>query len=280
MAAPAQRIKHGSLVTPVLTEDRLRRSLKSLDEGTLTYMCDRRDVFFPGGVAPGFPGLRIQSVEERSLAGDYECTLNVSGLKTGVSRVISREWRRNPVGWDEASETHVIATGASFAWGTAMADYASMRLMEEGEDEHLDGAWSTRQIVYRGIERTGLVDRQVTVNENIMSPGSEVAVLAPLEGGWTTPETATVSLPRIVVTDTYKSTTTPDTEAIPGPLSAGEILARNLPAVKTFSLSGPDLRRQWPAGWKWASLDPQELYRGAGVWIHREVMEYVWAYTW
>lgn len=282
MPAPAQRIAHGSLGSPVLTAERLKRTLHGMDEGELVFMCDRAEVYQPGGAAPGYPGLRILDVEERKVAGDVEATLRVRGLKSGNSRQVAFSWAEDPVGWDEASETRIVETGTAFTWGEVLhaTDYPSMRLMGVGDEEQLDGRWATRRLVWRGIKKAGLVDRQITVNENVMSPEDPIVVLTPLEGGWTSPSTATVSLPRIVVTDTYKSTTAPDTTLIPGPLDSTAIAARSLPDVKTFSLSGSELRRQWPNGWKWASLDPQELYRGAGVWLHREVMEYVWEYTW
>ncbi len=52
----------------------------------------------------------------------------------------------------------------------------------------------------------------------------------------------------------------------------------SFPTVFTTPVSGPDLTRNWPAGWKLASLDPEQLYVGINIYLMKATYEYVWTY--
>src|SRR5687767_13088983 len=119
MAKPPERLIHGSLATPVLTDFRVRRSARDLDRAQLVYMTNKRDVFQPGGVPAMFPNLRIQDVEERNRAGDIEVILEVEGLISSNSKRIGLTWSEDPFGFDVANEERVELFGANFTWGAA-----------------------------------------------------------------------------------------------------------------------------------------------------------------
>lgn len=273
MARPAQRITHGSLVTPVMTDFRVRRSTRDLDRGQIVYMCNRRDVFQPGGEAPMFPNLRIQDVEERNVAGDIECILEVEGLINANSKVIGRSWSEDPFGFDVATEERIDQVGANFTWGAAMSGFSNMRLLGVGESQNLDGRWCRRAHQYKGIKKAGLVERRITVNENIVNPSDPVTVN--LDGGWEDPRMASISLPRVALTETVKSTSAPDTDAIPVGNLFGPISGMGFPAVQFFGLSGT-LTYNWPWEWKMASIDSVQLYGGVNIYINTYTYEYVW----
>lgn len=277
MAAPSAVISHGP-TGALLLSDELIEKLDGLDEGTLEYLVPDRFTFRAGGTPPDFPNLRIQEVRTRPEADEYLATLRVTGLRDTSQRIVSREWSRDPFGWDECQVGIIAKNDVTFSHGTALTGYANMRLMEMGEADRLDGRWLQHSLTYRGIRSTGLVSRKITVNENIVSPSEQIIV--GLDGGWETAADATVSLPRIVVTDTEKSTTAPDTQQIPGPLTSPEVDARSFPTIQTFSITGDSLRKQWPNGWKWAAIDSEELYLGAAVYINTYTYEYVWPETW
>ena len=128
-----------------------------------------------------------------------------------------------------------------------------------------------RQRTYKGIigsVASKLVQRKITNNGNIVSSESIVVDLA---GGWTTARKGQVSLPRVVVSDTVISTTSPNTLALPG-----KATPPNPPAVLLLTPSGPDVSYNWPSGWRVSGVSGQELYLGAGIWSNTIDYEYVW----
>lgn len=273
MSAPPQRLIHGSLATPVMTDYRVRRSTRDLDRAQFVMMCDRRGMYNPGGVSPMFPNLRIQDVEERNVAGDVEVTLDCEGLIDTNSKRTDLVWSEDPFGFDVAREERVVVEGSIFTWGAALSGFANMRLLGVGERANLDNRWARRGLEYRGIKKAGLCDRRVTVNENIVNPAEPVVV--GLGGGWADPRPASISLPRVVLMETVKSTVEPATSQIPDGNLTVPISGFAFPSVQTFSLSGT-LTYNWPNGWKLASIDSVQLYAGVGIYVNTYTYEYVW----
>jgi hypothetical protein len=280
MAAPLELLRHGSLATPVLVSDRVRRSSRGLDEGTLVYHCDRSEVFKPGAESPLYPGLRINDVDEDVQPGRIEVTLHVSGLKEGNTRQIGLSWDENPFGWDVAHEERIERSNkASVAWGTALSGFANMRYLGGGSSDRLDGRWKTESLEYRGIRRTGLVHRQATNNDNIVTPGEPIIVNLP--GGWEDARNSQISLPRIVVVETVKTTSAPDLTAIPGNVTL-PISGVAFPAVSSIpsTISGSDLRYNWPFGWKVSNIEPDQLAATIPIYVIKYTYEFVWEFQW
>jgi hypothetical protein len=275
MAAPQQRITHGSLATPVMTDYRVQRSVSDLDRGQIVYMCNKRGVFSVGGSPSMFPNLRIQAVDERNVAGDVEVTLNVEGLIDSNAKRVSLTWQEDPFDFDTANEEWIQLFDSTFTWGSAMTGNSNMRLVAVGQSYNLDGRWARKGYTYKGIRKAGLVDRQVTVNENIVSPSDPVTVNLP--GGWDDPRQANISLPRVVLRETVKSTSPPDTDDIPSGNYVLPISGLSFPDVQSFSLSG-SVTYNWPNGWKLANIDGKQLYAGVNIWVNTYVYEYVWLY--
>lgn len=281
MSAPAQLIRHGTLTTPVLVADRVRRSSRGLDEGVQVYHCDRPDVFFPGNQHPLYPGLRINEVDEVKLPGIVETTLHCSGLKTGTSRRVSLDWEENPFSWDIATEEWIVRDNtASLSWGTALTGFSNMRYMGGGESYQLDGRYIVRTYQYKGIRRTGLAHRRATVNDNVVSPSEPITVNLP-GGDGLNAHNYNVSLPRVVVVETVKTTSAPNMASIPGTVST-PISGVSFPSVSTIpaTITGSDLTYNWPQGWKIANIEPDQLAATIGLYVTTYTYEFVWEFQW
>jgi hypothetical protein len=277
MSAPAKLIRHGSLASPVLVSLRIRRTARGLDEGTLVYHCDRTGVVSPGTEAPLYPGLRINDVDEVILPGIIEVTLHVSGLMSGTTRQISLDWDENPFGWDTCTEERVERSSkASVAWGTALSGFANMRYLGGSESNQLDGRYIRRSLQYKGIRREGLTHRRATVNGNTVSPSEPIFVNLP-GGDGLTPHRYNVSLPRIVVIETHKTTVAPDMTAIPGTVAV-PISGFAFPTVSTVPamITGDDLAYNWPNGWEVKNIEPDQLAASIGIYVTTYTYEYVW----
>jgi hypothetical protein len=277
MPAPAELIRHGSLAAPVLTALRIRRTARGLDEGTLVYHCLTTGIFHPQTQCPFYPGLRINDVDENVLPGIIEATLHVSGLMTGNTRRISLDWDENPFGWDTCTEDRVERTSkASVAWGTALTGFANMRYLGGSESHQLDGQYMRRSLQYKGIRREGLVHRRATVNGNVVSPSEPIFVNLP-GGDGLTPHRYNVSLPRIVVIETHKTTVAPDMTVIPGTVFA-PVSGFAFPTVSTVPamITGDDLAYNWPWGWEVKNIEPDQLAASIGIYVTTYTYEYVW----
>lgn len=267
MAAPAELITHGSLASPILNDVRLRSSLSDLDSGELEYTAASRGAFTKGTAPDGYPGLRIHEIDERNFFGRWKVVLQVKGLESGTSKQTKLEWSEDPTGWDVANEEKIVRDTATFTYGSrALSAYPNMRLMHANTSDFLDGHWVRRSFEHRGIKRLGLSSRRITVNEKIVQPGVPVEVTLP--GGWPgQSKTANVSFPRIVVTETLKTLQSPPTHLIPGAVTNGPISGVPFPRIQEIVISGSDIVSNYPHGWKYASIDAEELYTGAGIWL-------------
>lgn len=274
MAAPAQRIEHGTIpVDPIGI--RLTRSLKDLDHGYLDYKRADFGSFTAGGSIAEFPNLRIQDIDERSADdGNVDVTLEVAGLISGSSKRIALQWHEDPFGFDTADESRIELVSAAFTWAAALSGYSNMLLTGPvGEDQMLDDRWCRRSLNYRGIKKAGLTSRRVTVNENIVTPSDPVDVDLTNPTMSETGIRVQASFPRIVVIETVKSTSAPDTEAIPGAITT-PISGVAFPAVRVLTITG-DVTLNWPYGWKLASIDPEYLHAGSSINVCTYTYEYV-----
>lgn len=274
MAAPLERIEHGTIpVGPIAI--RLHSSLTGFDRGDLDYKRASFGTFIKGAPIAEYPNLRIQEIEERTAAdGNVDVTIEVEGLISGNSKRIGLQWREDPFNFDTAEEEWIVLSTAAFTWASALSGFSNMLLVGQvGTDENLDGRWARRTLSYRGIKKAGLTSRRVTVNENIVSPSDpiEVDLTNPLLSGTVKVQ---ASLPRIVCIESVKSTSAPDTTAIPGAI-ATPISGVAFPSVRILAPAGPDLTTNWPYGWKLGSIDPEYLHAGSNINVTTYTYEYV-----
>lgn len=250
----------------------MRRALTRLDEGELVYCTASKGFFQEGQAPPGYPNLRIHEIEERVDAGDVIATLTCRGLVNGASKIIARNRRQGAFAFDVCDVKIITATPNSFNPGSTLAGSGSMFLIEKGREDLLDGRWHQLDLTYQGIESTKLRQRVITVDEEIVSPTDPISVQLP--GGWTTPQKGQVSLPTVVVTDTFVTRIYPPTNAIPG-----NAVPPNAPSVNVFNVQGADLTRHWPNKWKYSGINSTELFDGAGVFLTSLSYKFQWEYT-
>lgn len=277
MSAPAKVKIHGT--GPVLHDWNFLASVSGPDEITFTAQnCPAVDTYTKGQTVPGYTACRIVEARAKLVTGSqYDITCRGRGLITGISRVIARSTGSDALGWDTLTE-RLMETKASVipSFGAKHPNNGNMFLMSHSDEEGLDlgdgtSQWCTRGRTYRGLA-TGtfkLVQRKITVNENIVSPKDPIAVQFP--GGWTDYRKAQISFPRIVVEDTVITNAPPRTNLIPG-----NDTPVNPPTIKSIRLTGADLTWNWPAYWKLASINSEELFRGAGLYHSGQTWEYVW----
>lgn len=280
MSAPAEILKHGSLAVPVLTRDRGRVRLDGLDERHLVYHHDsaKPGLFQVGGTPPNYPGLRIHEVEEETQPGRIEATLLCRGLLSGTNKRIKLNWNEEAFTWDTATATYIYRSDQTdFSWASTLSGFNNMKLVGPvGKEDLLDGRWTVRTLQYRGIKKAGLVSRRVTVNENIVQPGVPAIVDLINPTGWVDERNSQISMPRIVVTETRKTTSQPATDNVPGSVSV-PISGEPFPSIRSIVLFGDDIVYNWPYGWKEASPDIEPLYAGADEHLETRVYEYAHA---
>jgi hypothetical protein len=276
MSAPAKVITNG--VSPTLARWNIKASVSGPDEITFTaHDCPAYATYAKGDAVPGYSNMRIVSTRSELVPGSlWDISCEARGLITGSSRIISRRTGTDTLGWDTLSERRMeLASQTVPEFGGAHPSHSAMKFMQAGEEEQLDlgdgtSRWVVRERNYRGLA-TGAykrTSRKVTVNENVTTQDS---ITVSLPGGWDTARKGQVSLPRIVVTDTVLTTTAPPTATIPGNLTPP-----SPPNIQVISVSGSDLTYNWPSAWKLASIDSDELFLGAGVYLQALTYEYVW----
>lgn len=219
---------------------------------------------------PGHKGLYVEDIEEQEMAGDVDVTLRVRGLMGANSRRIGLNWKKSAFGWDEATEQIIVRASAALpAYGDALAESANMRFMEASEEDQLDDRWVIQNRSYRGIYATGLVDRKFSTQSNVMAVTN---FTWPAPGpGWIGAN-GEIRQQRPVVTETRKSTTAPDMTLV-----GTAVAPSSAPSVASFpDLYGSDVRLHYPDGWVMTNADPQELYKGAGLWIISYTYEYIY----
>lgn len=272
-----ERLTHGTLTVPILTRDGVRSSLRDLDKGTLEYKCANYGAFILGATAPLFPGLTIQDIDERRAPdGNIECTLDVQGLRAGTSKQTALAWQEDPFSFDVAEQERIeLKSATDFTWAAALTGYANMLLVGPvGTEDRLDNRWVRRKYQYKGIKKTGLTHRQTTVNDNIVSPSDPIIVNLGLAGDHAGALRSSVSLPRVQVTETLKSTSLPNMTAIPG-VAGTPLSGVAFPAVTLISISG-DVVYNSPYGWVIKSIAPEQLHANSAICVVTAVYEYVW----
>lgn len=234
----------------LLRED-ITVSVDDFDRGQLEYLCPTRTYIKDGQVAPGFPGLIVQRARASQRAGDYFITCDCAGLLMESSKIISTDRQLTPHDFDQVTIREIVAAGTGFVWGSGVEGCNTTSASEKQLDSH----WLIRTRVAQGISSHKLRQRVITVNENIVSPSVPVRVLLP--GGWRDYRKGRISMPRVVVTDTYVDHNLPPTGAIPGNLTPP-----NAPPVQVIVNSGSDFVYNYPANWKLSNISYQRLLEG------------------
>ena len=271
MAAPTEVLATGQSVT--LMKDSIRRSLSNLDEGNLTYCVPTQYYFTLGDAPPTYPHMRIHDITEDHDAGDYIVQLMVKGILNGDgTKITGKRWSKTAFGFDSLTVDMIVAGILEpYQPGDSFTGQPLMFLVDQGEDDMLDNRYRSLSLKFEGIGWTKLTQRQISVNENIVS-GDNIIVNLP--GGWTTGRKTQASLPTIVVTDTITTTTPPPTSVIPGASTPP-----NPPTIQVIDVSADGLTYYWPHHWKLSAITGPELFLGAGVYQTTLTYEYQYPAT-
>lgn len=266
---------------------RLSRKDDDLDSLTLNWQTDREDSFAPGFAPPDYPTFRIKEVEtEEDMPGEcYLHRLNCQGIKgERPSKCVRDGTRETLEGFDEGSEEWITLTPGDFLPGRIMTGHSNMVCVDVDKPRPWTALnfWKIR-CNFRGIIGSKPTKRRIKVNEQIMQQGDGSGTAGgdftvSLPGGWGTPHKGSVSLPKIVVSDCFVSTTPPPTVTIPGPLEPPDP-----PNIQTLEISGSaaELAKftyHWPNGWKLADLDSDQI-PGTSLYLITQTYEFVWPVT-
>jgi hypothetical protein len=251
---------------------RLLRRLEGLDSLTQEWQTEDRFSFQPGGVMPDHPGMTIVEVETEEDGPLYLHRLTGEGV-VGSKPEKRIRWatRQSAEGWDGARAVWITRTpGASkFNLGAAADGFSNLYVMEV-EKEELRHGYHEVSLDYQGLVTSKPYARRVTVNEQIVSSESMVVSLDP---EWEGAQKGEASLGKIVVMDAEVTAVEPNTAQIPG-----NEVPPDAPSIQVISVTGVNLTRHWPNGWKLASIDYEKV-PGKSLWLVVWTYEYVWVYT-
>jgi hypothetical protein len=133
-----------------------------------------------------------------------------------------------------------------------------------------EDVWHQADCTYIGQRTPRPYHRIITVNGQTVSSSVPIQIL--LTGGWTDYLYTNFSLPRIVVTDTYVTTSAPATGDFPAFATPP-----NAPSVMSLTFTGTDFIFNYPYGWTLQASDTIDtLSSGITLNIVRNVYEFVW----
>jgi hypothetical protein len=252
---------------------RFTRRRDGLDSGTLEWFNPSLAAYTPGDAPPGYSGLVIQEVEiEEDYPGRYVHRLQCLGvLGNKPNRRVKSVFRQTTDTFDEGNEEWIMLGQGLIAMGSTPAAHPTMVCVDRSE-ELLEAGFYHVTASYRGLLGARGYKRRISVNENIINPSEPVYLNQP--GGW--PNAALpsqFSLPKIVVQDSYVSTTPPNTFAIPGMLTPP-----NPPPIQNFYWqdSMDRIVFNWPWGWKLAGIDADNI-PGSSIWATTYTYEFQWS---
>jgi hypothetical protein len=275
MAAPTAITRFGTAATTagIKTRHSIHKSLYGLDKGRQSWVSITANLFATGAAHPDHPSMRITEVDEEMDGDEWNYDISFEGILSGTSKreAGNPTTTRNLDGFDEASDSYITTNKNLIIPGATLEDEASMYCVSVTPTPiNPSGLWRVAGR-YKGLLGEKEFKRVITVNEQIISPSANIHMN--VTGGWATQEKAQISLPKIVVRDTYVGTTPPPTTSIPG-----ANIPPNAPAIaEALAWTGLTMTHHWPHGWKLASIDGHENITGTNIHMFTMVYEYVWA---
>ncbi len=216
-----------------------------LETATVVFHCRGPQTLKKGSTPPGVPGMTVDSWSRDDEDGsDYDLTLNCSGASIESATQQLEGFPRKMTQLNGLD-------GFEDAWITTNRD-----LFTEGKTTALMGAQygictaSHADTLKPGFFRVhgtfaalfSFKSYERTIQTNGQQIGGEIIWNFP--EGWSNTRKGSVSLPKLIVTDTYRTLTPPVTNDIPGTADPP-----NAPRVKLVSLTGTDLTHYWPPNW-------------------------------
>lgn len=264
-----QEFRYGPAILE-LEGTKITRRRDGLDAGVLRIITPNYLDYPPGSIVDGY-GLEVEESEsEQDGLTDVIHTLRVVGVYGArpERRLLGYpQINETLVGFDQISDSIITTNPDNYGRGSVHATYGSM-ICVDSPRVNLWRNWWKVDPHYQGLIGSKTYKRQITVNEEVVSPQQEIVVSLP--GGWSTPRKAQASLPKIMVRDTNVTLVDSPTDSIPGNSTPD-----SPPAIAGISLSGTGLVFRWPWAWKLASLD-RDAIPGTSIALETLSYEFVW----
>lgn len=261
---------------PLLLDHDIDENLEGLDTGTLRYLAADKNYFTKGAAVPDeeFAGLYVKGIKRRPDGPHWQLDLAVEGVagpKAERHLVGSPDPHYSATDWDTVNINMLTTNVARYVSGQVVPGFGIAMVCMESNPKPLAGYsnWYHLQARLQGIAKQKPTTREITVNGQTISGD---AVIWPITGGgtnWVGAKPATVELPRVVVTDTFFSTSPPPTGVVPG-----SRVPPNAPTIKAFNIVFSPAHYYWPNGWKFMPQADQLLDRT--IYRHRWTYEWVW----
>jgi hypothetical protein len=295
MPAPAPVLAFGALEEQI---GGLRWRLRKRDFDSCIYSVDsaNEDFVVPGSALPGYPHMRAVDVQPEQV-GDVWIFANTEykGFKNPAElwRIFSRSKNSPSEGFDNMTITLGTRepSHARFAKGATAptrddvpAEYPNMFIMDRAEeqtditDTNDASLYSVISLNLRGLLGTKPYTRRVSCAAQTISPagnwfvydtineaGETIEGFSPEEGA----QPVEISLAKLVVTDSFVTTTTPPFGGIPGSITPPE--APDFTDLNFWTTGS--YRYHWPFGWRRASITAEKL-PGVSVWFWSVAYEF------
>lgn len=233
-------IKHGYDAEAYEVEaPKLKISADGVDTLSLSYAAPTRTAFTRGAAAPSpWTSFIISDIDQTQDADEWLLNLQCEGLQSEKQTKGHPQIDDRSDGWDTVQDEYITSNRRKFQRGQT-GNYGGTTICTAVSETKL----STNVYKVRGTF-TGLItpknySRSVTCNGQTFNGDYVVN----LESGWGTARRSQIDLPRLLVTDTYYTTSKPDTSNIPG-----NATPPNAPNVRVITFTG-EVISHWPNGW-------------------------------
>jgi hypothetical protein len=216
---------------------------------------------------PGLAGFITEDVDiDGSEAEGYEYDVMSKGLRGGKHRRVDGYPRPEDKlnDFDTETDQWLTTNPEHFVRGAYYNGKVCVSRAREKLHDKLSVYRVTAQLV-------GLGGGSRRVQRTISCNGQQISreqLKVQLERGWSDYRKGVVSIPKVVVVDTYLSSAPPPTSNIPGtsmPLAA--------PPVRNMNLTGPDLTYYWPHGWTYTVSGQQPFGAEVSLWRNEYIYE-------
>jgi hypothetical protein len=270
-----------------LEEDKITRRQRGLDQLVQVWQRDRYDAFANGGAPPNFPNMRILedeiTVEVPGQA--YVHRLQCSGIAGhNPTKVLEMAEKITAGGWDEATVGFATREPDSITLGSVHPDYPAMFAVDI-DRSLIDKPFYNLQCAYKGIigvEADKPRKRRITVNNQVLSSSTTLALTpgnTPFYDefgnftGWQDQRFTALDTSRIILIESFVSSTVPPTDRIPGhwtPENPPEVF--DIFDMPWYSSAG--FTFNWPWGWKLSGVESEQI-PGVSLWLISLTFEYV-----
>lgn len=270
MSAPTLQLAHGDHSTLLLLSSRPDYQTWGLDAVSCQFQGNAAAgaSLSKGAAVPGHAGFIIESMTPERLGNYYLYDVRGVGLVGGVAKRMKNGYRETNslADWDGYSDRRIALTKDLFTKGQRVGNFVCTAT-ENVEMMTGVGLWETSGTFVGLRSGAGTRRRQVTSNGQVITGDS---ITVSLEGGWSTARKGQVSLPKILVTDTYPSLNPPATQAVPSLLTPP-----NAPPIRGIVFTGDSRREVWPGGgWSFTCGYEQPFGQTVSLYMVTETYEF------